>query len=365
MNRLYDSAKAGQEAARGPLDLVGCQNCGFVWNASFEPDLIRYDGDYENDQTHSPAFAQHFRERAQDIAASRPQMEDLSYLEIGCGQGRFIEEVASVAGARLSSAEGFDPAWRGEDGTGPAGARIHTCYFDSATAGRQVRQPNVVASRHTIEHVPDPVAFLRTIASALGADSKATLFIETPCVEWILRNEAMQDFFYEHCSLFTAGSLTHALQASGFCNVEVQHVFGGQYLWARAEASGTAAPVPSLTAETRIGLEGVRSQFLKRWRTHVLKRAEQGKIAIWGAGAKGVAFALMLDPEARIFDHVIDINPAKQNKHVPGNGLQVLSPAEAAQREPKTIYVMNPVYLPEIQDTVKQVGIAADLVSIN
>ena len=100
----------------------------------------------------------------------------------------------------------------------------------------------MIVSRHTIEHVPDPVAFLTAVRDALGERAEATIFLETPCVDWILRHDAMQDFFYEHCSLFTARALALALERAGFHAPRVEHVFGGQYLWARASAAPWAAP---------------------------------------------------------------------------------------------------------------------------
>ena len=238
MNRLYATPEAARAAARGPLELARCRACGFVWNRAFRPELIAYDGDYENDQTHSAVFARHVRERAEAVAAAAPAGASVDVLEIGCGQGRFLEQVAAAAGARLGAAEGFDPAWRGADGDGPGGARIHRCYFDVATAGLMRRAPNLVVSRHTLEHVPDPVAFLTAIRQALGPGARARLFVETPCVDWILERQAMQDFFYEHCSLFTAGALALALRRAGFKAPKVGHVFGGQYLWAEASTFG-------------------------------------------------------------------------------------------------------------------------------
>src|SRR6476620_6404652 len=120
MNRVYATCAAARAVPRGLLELMGCRVCGFVWNRAFQAKLITYDGDYENDQTHSPAFAAYLHARATDVVAAVPVGDKVDYLEIGCGQGRFILEVANVAGKRLASAEGFDPAWRGKDGAGPA-----------------------------------------------------------------------------------------------------------------------------------------------------------------------------------------------------------------------------------------------------
>ncbi|HAC60499.1 MAG TPA: methyltransferase [Rhodobiaceae bacterium] len=364
MNKIYSTAAEGKAAVMGPLEFVACPRCGFTWNAAFDPSLIVYDEEYENDQTYSPSFRRHMQQRAQDVVDSVSVDESVVYLEVGCGQGRFIEEVVAVAGGRLGSAEGFDPAWRGEEGTGPSGSRIHRCYFDKDTASRLEKRPNVVVSRHTIEHVPDPISFLSSIREALGSGSTARMWVETPCVEWILKNRAMQDFFYEHCSLFTAGSLAFALERSGFRSPRISRVFGGQYLWAEAVACQSVEVSEPQTAGYE-PLDTVRKEFLERWRAEIAAAADQGRVALWGAGAKGVSFALLSDPEQRMIDHVVDVNPVKQRKYLPGSGLLVLSPEEAAKRIAKTVFVMNPNYLDEISATAREVGINARLVPID
>jgi SAM-dependent methyltransferase len=365
MNRVYATSESARAAPRGVLELLGCPVCGFVWNRAFQADLIAYNADYENDQTHSPAFVEHLRARATDVAAAVPAGEKLDYLEIGCGQGRFIVEVANAAGSRLASAEGFDPAWRGQDGAGPAGSRIHKAYFDAGTAQLLARRPNVVASRHTIEHVPNPVPFLVAVRRALGPAAQARIFTETPCVSWILKHQAMQDFFYEHCSLFTPRALALALRKAGFRSPRVDHVFGGQYLWATAATDGTDEMFETEPPCDLEAFAGASTHFASHWRAQVRAAAAQGPVALWGAGAKGVTFALITDPENRFIDCVVDINPSKQNHHIAGSGLKVVAPTGAAQLGARTIFVMNPNYLEEISGTVADTGMKARLVPIN
>jgi SAM-dependent methyltransferase len=364
MNRLYPSREAARLATHGTLDIVGCNACGFAWNRAFEPSLVVYDSEYENDQTHSAAFAAHVRARAADVVGSAPVRDPIDYLEIGCGQGGFIREVVRTAAGRLRSAEGFDPAWRGRDAAGPAGSRIHKVYFSADTQYRLIHAPNAVASRHTIEHVPDPVAFLSAIRAALGPASRANIFIETPCITWILSREAMQDLFYEHCSLFTAGALRYAMEKSGFGPITVHHVFGGQYLWATGVARANNDP-SRLPCHYPGHASELGARFAEKWSAAVMAARQTGTVAIWGAGAKGVTFALLTDPEAQIFDCAIDINPGKQGLHLAGSGLPVLSPSAAAERKPATIFVMNPNYLDEIKSLTSDLGINAALVPIN
>lgn len=366
MNKLYSSRQEGRAAPLGPLALLSCAACGFTWNSAFREELIVYDETYENDQSFSPLFRAHIDAQARDVEAAVPPGEYLNYLEVGCGQGSFIEVVANIAGERMRSAEGFDPAWRGADGAGPLKSKIYKTYFNVSTSYLLQHPPNVVTTRHTLEHVPDPVCFLSSIRQALGSAAHATIFVETPCVSWILHNCAMQDFFYEHCSLFTAESLALALTKAGFVNASVQHVFGGQYLWARATTTiGVPSNERTPAHEPPELLNSAIQDFIDHWRGVATSAVARGPLAIWGAGAKGVRFAMMTDPEGIIFDHVIDVNPHKQGKFLPGTGLPVLSPQQSAARAPATIIIMNPNYLRESIAMASDAGLHAEMISLN
>jgi hypothetical protein len=72
---------------------------------------------------------------------------------------------------------------------------------------------------------------------------------------------------------------------------------------------------------------------------------------IWGGASKGVIFALLKARANQPVSTVIDINPAKQGKYLPGTGLLVQSPADALGDLPEasTIYIMNSNYSVEIK----------------
>jgi hypothetical protein len=363
MNRLHPTRESARLASTGTLDIRGCEECGFAWNTVFDPEVMTYDGEYENDQTHSSHFTAHINKRADDILAAVSDDNMVDYLELGCGQGTFVGKVARVAGSRLRSASGFDPAWRGSDTRGPCGSLIHKVYFNEDTARLLTRQPNVVASRHTIEHIPDPLSFLRSLRAALGPTSQARVFIETPCIAWILEHEAMQDFFYEHCSIFSHRALHYALEASGFRVRRIIRVFGGQYLWAEGQAGTGIVPTRPSTSVAR-NLAGAQKRFTTQWRTAAEDARAAGAVSIWGAGAKGVMFAVLADPDGVLLDHAVDINPSKQGSYLAGSGLPVLAPAQAAERHPQTIFIMNPNYMSEIRESASASRIDARLVAI-
>jgi hypothetical protein len=379
-NAVHRTRAAALRASVGRLAIRICRSCGFVFNDAFDAALVAYDTNYENDQTQSAAFSAHVDRMAGRVLAGAAAPAPL-LVEIGCGQGYFLRRLIERAGDRRATAYGFDPAWRG--GATPPGIVIEPCAFDAAAMAR-LGPPAVVVARHVIEHLDDPVAFLSTIRAALGADSRARLFLETPCVEWILDGEVLHDFFYEHCSYYTAAILRFIIERAGFDVIAVEPVFGRQYLWAEAlprppgaapTATGPTATGPTATGPTTTRPSGLDRLIamahrfaqgdaarVARWGAVLKTLLRAGPVALWGAAAKGVAFATAVDPAATMIDCLIDINPRKQGAFVPLTGHAILSPAQAAARGVRSVIVMNPNYRAEIATLIAAEGLPFTLI---
>ena len=225
---------------------------------------------------------------------------------------------------------------------------------------------DVVISRHVIEHIADPLAFLSAIRAAIGSRTGTKLFLETPCVRWILEHEVSWDLFYEHCSLFTRESLGRVLTDAGFGVTSIEHAFGGQYLWAEATAAG--GDLAGLPQETPSGISlrasgSTTRERVERWRALVAELRARGSVAVWGAGAKGVTFCNLADPGATALTGVVDVNPAKQGKFLTGTGHRIITPEQAA-RECDSVLVLNPNYLNEIAASLDELGAATLVVDV-
>jgi cyclopropane fatty-acyl-phospholipid synthase-like methyltransferase len=279
-------------------------------------------------------------------------------LEVGCGQGYFLERLASLSAHPLGGALGFDPSFRGE---AKPPLRIQARYFDRAAAEEIQASIDAIASRHVIEHIIEPVAFLKAVRAALPDDARVELFLETPCVEWILSGSVVQDFFYEHCSYFTAETLGLSLRRAGFGVESVEHVFAGQYLWAKAHpdaAVSTSLPtsLPQLALAERFAARS--DAVAKRWRKQIERIAGSGgKVALWGAAAKGVTFASIIDPGRELIDCLVDVNPKKQGNYAPITAHPIVAADQAAARGVTAAVIMNPNYRAEIVAMVRDRGL--------
>lgn len=58
-NKTYSSKEEAIATDKGSIHLHLCDECGFVWNNTFEPSRLIYDSDYQNEQSHSQVFMDH------------------------------------------------------------------------------------------------------------------------------------------------------------------------------------------------------------------------------------------------------------------------------------------------------------------
>jgi SAM-dependent methyltransferase len=354
-NAVHRTRAGALAAATGELSIRHCNQCGFIWNSAFDPDSIRYTEGYDNSQIHSEAFLNHLRSRASRIIEGLPPHELAHIVEVGCGQGDFLQRLMTLAPAgRSIRATGFDPAYRSVEGADDARIRIFQEYFSADSVSRLEGSPSVLISRHTIEHVPDPVGFLKAIRRTLPERSDVKLFLETPDNSWILHHDSFQDFFYEHCSLFDFGSISIALRKAGFTPSKIETCFQGQYIWVEADPT----PEPDGASQT---FDERLDRFQERWHALIEQVRGKGRVAIWGAGAKGATFALMLDPAGEIIDAIIDSNPGKQGGFIAVSAHPIIAPEDVPGRGITAIVLMNPNYEDEVRLKLAELGCDQEL----
>jgi hypothetical protein len=258
---------------------------------------------------------------------------------------------------------GFDPSYDGPDTAAGGRARFERRFYDETANEPGAR---AVVCRHVIEHVQRPVDLLRMVCRTLGQDA-AQIFLETPCVEWILRTDTVWDFFYEHCSYFSAAALTRALERAGFSATSVTHVFGDQYLWAEARPGSS----PSASSAAGENIARLASAFAAReaalvdeLRGRIAALARRGPVALWGAAGKGVTLANLVDPDVTQIACVVDINPKKHGKFLPGSGHRIVPPSGLGSLGIRTALVTNPNYLQENARILESLGLDVELVDL-
>jgi SAM-dependent methyltransferase len=363
-NAFAASASEARSMPRAAIELTICTGCGMVRNAAFDPSLAPYDCDYENSLHHSPKF-QAFAADLADRLVARQGAAGGTVVEIGSGGGDFLTMLVARGYGR---GYGFDPSLPGPRTQSVGGATVEIVPGTIEAAPADLTA-DLVVSRHVLEHLPDPVAVLREARHRI-ARAGTRLYVEVPDAGHMLRTPAVWDLIYEHVNYFTEDALAAAVHAAGWADVETGTAFGGQYAWAEAVASDDdeAAPRrPGARAERDVDALGqafaeVHRTTVSRWAGFVERESASGRrVAVWGAGSKGVTFMNIVDAE---IEAVVDVNPRKHGRFVPGTGTRVEAPAQLVGRV-DTVLVMNPLYLDEIRRAGEDLGLDADFVAVD
>ena len=360
------TAEEARNFPRGDLELAFCRRCAFITNTAFDLGRIRYDPTYEDQQSFSPTFNA-FAQRIAGDLVERYDIRGKDVVEVGCGKGDFLALVCEFGANR---GVGIDPtALPGRLGGQPGAERV--TLVAEHYGERHARYPaDLVMCRHTLEHVPDPLAFLRTVRRAIGAREGTVVFLEVPDTLRVLRETAYWDMYYEHCSYFTPGSFARLARAAGFTVLRNRLDFDEQYLLleARPGASRDEAAEPrddvAQTESLVLAYAASLARQLERWRAHFAMLHDAGKrVAVWGSGSKCVAFLTTLGPGVPI-ERVVDINPHRHGKFIPGAGLEIAAPSSLVAYRPDEVVVMNPIYLDEIRAMLRALDVHAEVVAV-
>jgi SAM-dependent methyltransferase len=344
---LVYNAEESCNLPKKSLDLWHCATCGFLWNISFEAEHVRYDGDYEGTQIHSPHFARYLSELANRWAAKFPP-ETRRVLEVGCGQGEFLAALALKTDTELV---GYDPAIRDENLY--ENVEMHAALLPGADTSSHCA--DVVINRMTLEHIENPAAFLELNLSWLTLHG--LMAVQVPNAAHTIAQAALCELQYEHVNYFTPAALVALFERLELNSIAIKIDYGEQHLsvLAHRKTSNTEQPI-DLQVFDIDALQREQQSFGSRWHSRLTTaiRADQ-KVWLWGAGSRATAFCANL-PDPNLISGAIDLNPVRQGSFVPGVNIQTYLPNYLAGQSNLCIIIMNSVYRKEIAEKLASLG---------
>jgi SAM-dependent methyltransferase len=346
---------------RGNVELVVCRTCGFIYNGAFRPELVDYTMPYESSQIFSPRFRSFAEELVEHLVTDYSLMGK-SILEIGCGDGSFLEVLCRRAGARgVGIDPAFDPSRIGED----VDVTAIPGFYDETTTDLTA---DLICCRHTLEHIQPVRRFVELTRISATRTAGAVVFFEVPDTDRILEEGAFWDVYNEHCSYFTLTSLAYLFESTGFEILRLTKGFDDQYLLIDAQVTDRRGrhneeSVANLLSRAERFRDAAQEAVIG-WRAVIDAAADRGEtVVLWGASSKAVAFLASVGRDDQIAA-AVDINPFKQDKFLPGSGVAVIGPEQLPELKPQLVVIMNPIYRDEIGDTLAELGLDPRLVAL-
>jgi SAM-dependent methyltransferase len=332
----------------GDIVLAVCSGCGFIFNAAWDSERTIYSDRYEETQGFSPTFNTFNRAIAEELVNSY-DIRGKTVLEIGCGKGEFLSLICQLGSNR---GIGYDPSFVPARQRSEQDIRFERKFFTEET---NEIAPDLLCCKMTLEHIGQTRRFVASVRSVANRKD-SVIFFQVPDVDRILKEGAFWDVYYEHCSYFNAISLKHLFTETSFTVRRTWTGYDGQYLMilaSPAEHGSDVSPGQENSVAAIIGLCGTfataAAHSRTAWQSRLRNWAATGqRTVLWGSGSKAVAFLTTLGVHDEV-EHVVDINPYRVGKFLPGTGQKIVEPAFLRDYQPDNVLIMNPIYRDEVE----------------
>lgn len=359
---LYDSAADAANAPRGEIRFEYCRNCGLTQNGTEEISYLFKPG-YEVSLHHSPLYESYLEQLATDLA-ERYRLQGKHIVDIACGTGHFLEKLCR---AGENQGIGVDPCVTPTQKAATSGTAIQ--FISDFYTEKQKDLPcDFVCCRHMLHAHSHPSDFLRLLRSNLG-NRPVSVYFEVVNARYTAEQSVVWQILFEYSSYFTSRTLKTLFEACGFRVLRITPCFEAcQYLaieavpdfsW-DAKQRISASPDPAEYALFRHFASTILDK-VRFWHETLLKRQKAGqRIALWGVAGRGITF-LNLVEAAKAIPFVVDINPDRQGKFIPGSAQKIFAPVDLQKLRPDCLLLTNATYRDEIARQVASLGLSCEI----
>ncbi|TVQ84733.1 MAG: methyltransferase domain-containing protein [Micavibrio sp.] len=337
-----------------PLHILVCEKCFLVQTEDYADADELFSEDYAYFSSFSKSWLAHakaFVEKAQNRFA--------------LGAGSHVVEIASNDGYLLQYVKergipclGIEPTKSTAKAAREKGIETREEFFGTALAKKLVAeelQADLTVANNVLAHVPDINDFVRGFSVLLKEDGVACF--EFPHLMRLVEDGQFDTVYHEHYSYLSLTAVEHVFAAVGMKIFDVEELptHGGSLrlyacraecdvytmqdavseLLAREKAAGMN------TAAYYAGFQKKADRIKNDFLDFLLTAGRMKKKVIgYGAAAKGNTLMNYAGVRPDLLPFVVDMNPAKQEKFLPGSRIPVVGEEILKQVRPDFVVIL-------------------------
>jgi len=353
-----------------PLRLLVCEHCWLVQTEDYAGREQLFTDDYAYFSSYSTSWLAHAKIYVEGVIPRLGLSQSSMVAEIAANDGYLLQYVA----AAHIPCYGIEPTASTAQAARTKGLEIHEEFFGLTFADTllaQGKQADLIIANNVLAHVPDINDFLGGVALLLKPGGVATF--EFPHLLRMVQGCQFDTAYHEHYSYLSLTALDTITAAAGLQIFDVDHLSthgGSLRIYAQRSDAGKfpVAPAVKATREAEVAA-GIRTAaFYRQFQSEALRikyellqfllraKTTGATVGAYGAAAKGNTLLNFAGIRRDLLPFVVDLNPAKQGKYMPGSRIPIVDEAHLKTTQPDYILILPWNLRPEI---MSQLGYAS------
>jgi len=337
-----------------PLRVLVCERCWLVQTEDFAEREELFDADYAYFSSFSTTWLNHAKGYVAEMTARFGLNSDSHVVEVAANDGYLLQYVHE----RNIPCLGIEPTAGTAAAARAKGIPVVEDFFGMALArelAAQDKHADLLVANNVLAHVPGLNDFLAGFTLLLKPSGIATF--EFPHLLRLIAGNQFDTIYHEHFSYLSLIAINRIFTANGLTVFDVEELptHGGS-LRVFAQRSDTGqVPVSVqvgalLRREAEAGLGSLEyyaefqakaNQVKDDFLAFLLEAKRQGKkVAAYGAAAKGNTLINYAGIRPDLISFVVDRNPAKQGKYLPGSRIPIVDETRLRTERPDYVVIL-------------------------
>lgn len=336
-----------------PLRLLVCENCWLVQTEDHASRDQLFDCHYAYFSSFSTSWVDHAEQYVSEMVDRVGLTERSCVVEVASNDGYLLQFVRRQG----IPCYGIEPTTSTAEAARFKGIETIEDFFGVGLASQLAakgKRADLIVANNVLAHVPDINDFVAGFSCLLKPEGTATF--EFPHLTKMIERHEFDTVYHEHYSYLSLTTVSAVFEANGLKVVDTEELLThGGSLRVFARRSDTTLPVSSrvtllLDIERTAGVsslgyysdfqveaERIKNGFL----TFLIEEKRRGRRVVgYGAAAKGNTLLNFAGVRPDLFAYVVDRNPAKAGKFMPGSRIPIVDETHLTQDKPDTIVVL-------------------------
>ena len=337
-----------------PLKVLVCESCWLVQAESYSRAAELFNDEYAYFSSFSKIWLHHAESYVNTMVDRFNLTNDSHVIEVASNDGYLLQYVKQ----RGISCLGIEPTMSTSAAARLKGIETIEEFFGVSLAKKLLnegKQADLMIANNVLAHVPDINDFVSGFAALLKPQGIATF--EFPHVMNLIEERQFDTIYHEHFSYLSFMTVVKIFDVNGLSVFDVERLptHGGSLrVYAQRKDLGKHAinhrVLELLKREATSGMNA--ADYYKGFQQHadkvkndflsfLLEARSAGKTVVgYGAAAKGNTLLNYAGIRLDLLSYVVDLNPSKQNKFLPGSRIPIVVEAQIKKTKPDYIVIL-------------------------